>query len=552
MTTAAAALLLAAALALLLPRGAAAFSSSPSAAERFSRRHRTAPPSMAADSDDAENKNSSSSETKSYDLVVIGGGSAGLTAAKFASTFGFSSVIIEKSRLGGDCTWTGCVPSKSLVASAKAARVVRKAEDYGVIVGDKNGGGDVTVDMKRVMGRMRENMERIYEEDDSPAAMAKLGIDTLVGSARFTSADTLSVTSSTTTTEVRANEGIVICTGAKPRRPTSDDIPGLDDDVEYLTYDEIFEIEDLPPRITVAGGGPIGCELAQVFGRFGSEVTVVARRLLPKCEPVVSETLATVFEKEGINVVQGTIASVAKDGKGHTAACQCSDGSEVSVSGDLLLVAVGRIPVAFGMGLDDVGIDVDPSTGGIAVDDNLRTSLRGVYAAGDCTGGAQFTHYAGYQGAVAARNVLLPLTDPGVLPNVPGTTFTDPEVATAGLTEAEAIEEYGEGKVSVAVQKVRDIDRAICDGADEGLIKIVYKKRGYKILGATIMSPAAGEMIAEIGVAMKTGLTFDMLATVMHTYPAYSFALQAMAAEVYYDKLLKSKGLFSVLKKIGL
>ena len=278
-------------------------------------------------------------------------------------------------------------------------------------------------------------------------------------------------------------------------------------------------------------------------------------RLLPNGEPEASDVIASVFEKEGIKVIPGRVESVRSEGAGcgHAASCRLSNGSIRTVPGDLLLVAAGRDPVTSGMNLEGIGVMLrSEGGGGVSVDDKLRTSARGVYAAGDCTGDRQFTHYAGYQGAVAARNALLPLTDPGVLGDVPSTTFTDPEVAEVGMTEAQAVEQYGEGAVEVAVQLVKDVDRAICDGATDGVIKVVYRKRNYQILGASIVSPTAGEMISEISVAMKTGLTFDMLATVMHTYPSYSFALQSMAANVYYKKLLKSKGILSFLKKLGL
>jgi pyruvate/2-oxoglutarate dehydrogenase complex dihydrolipoamide dehydrogenase (E3) component len=203
------------------------------------------------------------------------------------------------------------------------------------------------------------------------------------------------------------------------------------------------------------------------------------------------------------------------------------------------------------MDLDKLGVALNDK-GGIMIDNTLQTSIKGIYAAGDCTGDRQFTHYAGYQGAVGARNILLPLTDPGVLDQVPATTFTDPEVSSIGLTEKEAKAEFGDKKVAVAFQLVNETDRGICEGTKEGYIKIVYKKRGNKILGASIVSPVAGELIAEISMAMKTGLSFDMLATVMHTYPSHSFALQSMAAVVYYDKLVKSKPLLNFLKRLRL
>jgi len=484
-----------------------------------------------------------SSNSKNYDLVVIGGGSAGLTAAKFAATFGKSAVIIEKARMGGDCTWTGCVPSKSLLASSKAANTMKKASEYGI-----NVNGDISVDMSAVKKRIMDNIDRIYKEDDSPEALKELGVDVITGAANFVDPKTIKL--SDCGDVICANDGVLIATGASPKAP---EITGLDE-VEYITYEEVFGLDEIPSSMTVVGGGPIGCELAQAYSRLGAKVTIVASSLLPREEPEVGQVLQRVFESEGITVTNSPLDAVSSSGssssttnKAHVATCK--DGQEIS--GDLLLVAIGRKPVVTGMGLEDLGVELNKA-GGIDTDAKLQTSVKGLYAAGDCTGDRQFTHYAGYQGAVGARNILLPLTDPGVIQEVPATTFTDPEISTVGLTEKEAKDEYGDGKVAVAFQKIEETDRAICEGVKEGFIKIIYKKRGYKILGATIMSPVAGELIAEISVAMKTGLSFDMLATVMHTYPSHSFAIQSMAAEVYYDKLVKSKPLLNFLKRIGL
>lgn len=477
-----------------------------------------------------------------YDLVVIGGGAAGLTAAKFATTFGKSAVIIEKSRLGGDCTWTGCVPSKTLIASSKATQTIAKAEQFGLSVQ-----GEVSVDMKAIKERVDGTIQHIYDVHDSPEALKKLGVDVISGGATLKGSNVVSVSKSdgeNPLMDIHAKDGILICTGACPKSP---DISGIDQ-VEYITYEEAFSLEEVPKTMTVIGGGPIGCELAQAYARLGATVTVVADSLLPREEPEAGELMQRVFESDGIVVTNSRLDFLeGQGGKAHTAICK--DGNKVQ--GDLLLVAVGRQPNVSGLGLETLGVELNDAAG-IKTNAKLQTNVKGLYAAGDCTGDRQFTHYAGYQGAVGARNILLPLTDPGVLTEVPGTTFTDPQVASIGLTEKQAKEEYGDKKVAVAFQRVEETDRGLCDGVKEGFIKVIYKKKGYEILGATISSPVAGELIAEIAVAMKAKLSFDMLATVMHTYPSHSFALQSMAAEVYYDKLVKSKPLLNFLKKIGL
>jgi len=413
-----------------------------------------------------------------------------------------------------------------------------------------------------VKDQVDKNIQQIYEEHDSPEALGKLGVDVIYGAATFVDSKTLTVqptctsdsdTDSDSAFTVCANYGILIATGAKPKDPKGE-IPGIDQ-VPYITYEQAFseglERSQTPTTITVIGGGPIGCELAQAYARLGSKVTVVASGLLTKEEPEVGEMLQRVFEEQdGIVVTNSRIQSVEnKNGSesGHVVVCQNGE----RIEGDLLLVAVGRQPVVQNMGLEELGVSVNDAQG-ILTDQKLQTTVKGLYAAGDCTGDRQFTHYAGYQGAVGARNILLPLTDPGTMENVPATTFTDPEIASIGITEQQAKDEYGEKKVAVAFQKIQETDRGICEGITEGFIKIVYKKRGYKILGATIASPVAGELIGEIAVAMKTGLSFDMLATVMHTYPSHGFALQSMAAEVYYEKLVKSKGILNFMKRIGL
>ncbi len=442
------------------------------------------------------------------------------------------------------------IPSKSLIASSKAAHSITKASEFGISIE-----GEVKIDMKAIKSRVQSNIQHIYEEDDSPQAMKKLGIDTIAGSAKFIQENVIEVTNQNGKDEVictvTAKDGVLICTGARPNIPT---IPGLDS-VQYLTYEDAFSVEEVPKSLTVVGGGPIGVELAQAYSRLGAKVTIIADKLLPKVEPEAKEAIQRVFESEGITIVSSRLTSVQAnegrfDGKkssAHIATCQNGE----TYNGDTLLLATGRKPSVMGMNLHEIGVEMN-EVGGIKVDDKLQTSMKGIYAAGDCTGLQQFTHYAGYQGAVGARNILLPLSDPGLMKFVPGTTFTDPQVAAVGMTEEDAVKEYGEGKVGVAFQAIKETDRGICDNVKEGFIKVVYLKRGLKILGACIMSPVAGETIAEISVAMKAGMPFDQLATVIHTYPSHAFALQAIAAELYYEKLVKLKPILNFLKRLGL
>eukprot|EP00581_Thalassiosira_minuscula_P018120 CAMPEP_0183714012 /NCGR_PEP_ID=MMETSP0737-20130205/8721_1 /TAXON_ID=385413 /ORGANISM="Thalassiosira miniscula, Strain CCMP1093" /LENGTH=554 /DNA_ID=CAMNT_0025942917 /DNA_START=190 /DNA_END=1854 /DNA_ORIENTATION=- len=507
------------------------------------------------------------------DILVIGGGSAGLTAAKFAATFSKTVSLIESSKVGGDCTWTGCIPSKTLLSAAKKCWSWRCFNNqYGISNDGKEEDEMLRNMLQDVKKQIDDNRKLIYDKDDSPEALTKLGIDLVEGRASFVDAKTLDVMSSesdgmmTTSCRLEAKYGIVIATGAAPK-DISKDIAGLDN-IPYWTYENVWNEffssieEDInmmvsQKRVIVVGGGPIGCELSQAINRLGCSVTLVASsRLLPREELEASEELQKVLEKEGIQVIcNSRVISVTNtDTKGsevQTIEAKLSSGEPIV--GNHILVATGRVPNTKNMGLETLGIQIDSTSKGIKVNEKLETDIKGVYAAGDCTGDAQFTHYAGYQGAIAARNILLPLKDAGVLSEVPSTTFTDPEVASFGLTEQKAREEYGEESVSVAYRPLTGVDRAICEGVDaHGFLKIIYKSKNNQILGATIMAPSAGEMISELSVAKDAKLSFDALSRVMHSYPSYSIALQQMAAEVYYEKLKKNRGVYDLLKKAGL
>ncbi len=351
----------------------------------------------------------------SYDMVVVGGGSAGLTAAKFASgTLKKSVLIVDEERLGGDCTWTGCVPSKSLLSQAKASKMAR---NYAIQqhLANNNSGSDESVDeslssksranFSKVQEYFRTVQESIYEEDDSPRALEKFGIETIEGQkARLVSPTKLSFNKGSTTTTVEATEGILLCTGAKPNRPTF--IPGLSD-IDYLTYEEIWTRDfgdALPQKWTIIGGGPIGCELAQALSRLGASVTIItgsSGRLLPSVDDAeVSELMEQVFEEdENIKVVQGKLSKAepvpGETASAHVAHIETISKEVVSVEGEAMLLSIGRKPNTSGLGLETLGIELDSKTGGIAVDSTLKTTVNGIYAAGDCTGDKQFTHYAG-------------------------------------------------------------------------------------------------------------------------------------------------------------
>lgn len=460
-------------------------------------------------------KRSMMSET--YDLAIIGGGSAGLMAASFAVQLDARVALLEKDRIGGDCTWTGCVPSKTLLKAAKVAHRMRTADRYGLPAVEP------AIDLRTIMDHVRSVVGEIYQEE-TPEALRADGIDVYLGEVRFVDPHTLVAGDATLMAR-----NILIATGAHAFIPPIQGIEG----VEYLTYESIWELEELPQHLLVVGRGPLGCEMAQAFRRLGSEVTLLASgdRLLPRDEPAASRALGEVFETEGIQVVYNARAELVwkdQDGGIHVGA----GGS--GLTGDALLIATGRRPNVKDLDLEKAGVTY--SAEGIQVDDKLRTSQPHIYAAGDCIGSHQFTHYAGWQAAMAVRNALLPGTSKGVAEQVPWTTFTDPEVAHAGLTETQAREKFGDD-VQTCDWPMTKVDRARSEGDTAGFLKLVHLKNGT-LLGTTIVAAHAGEMIHEWIVALDQSIKVEDLSNAIHVYPTYSIAGMQAAAGIRIGKLL--------------
>ena len=455
--------------------------------------------------------------SKPYDLVIVGGGSAGLMAASLAVQFDARVALVERDRIGGDCTWTGCVPSKTLRKAAKVAHAMRTAERYGLVPAEPE------VDLGAVMNHVRSVVDEIYQEE-SPQALRADGIDVYLGGARFLDPHTLVAGKDTITAR-----NVIITTGAHPYIPP---IQGLES-VDYVTYETIWELDTLPRHLLVAGAGPVGSELAQAFRRLGSSVTLIASgdRILPRDDPAASRVLEDVFRSESIQVVPNArVELVWQDEAGRIHVGAGGNGLE----GDALLIAAGRRPNVDGLDLEKAGVDY--SSSGIQVDDHLRTSQRHIYAAGDCTGGYQFTHYAGWQAAMAARNALLPGASKGCGRSVPWTTFTDPEVAHAGLTESQAREQFGNA-VKTCDWPMAQVDRARTEGDTDGFIKLVHLQNGT-LLGATIVAAQAGEMIHEWIVALDRGIKVDDLSNILHVYPTYSIAGMQASAAIRVERLL--------------
>jgi pyruvate/2-oxoglutarate dehydrogenase complex dihydrolipoamide dehydrogenase (E3) component len=454
-----------------------------------------------------------------YDLIIIGAGSGGLTAAAFAAQLGARVALVEKHRVGGDCTWTGCVPSKALLKAARVAHEARVAAHYGIVY---DSGGPPKTDMARVREYVRGTINEIYRHE-APEELELQGIKVVLGAARFLDANTVEAAGYTLKSKY-----FLLTTGARPFIPLID---GLNE-IPFITYEQIFDNDRLPATMVVVGTGPVGTEMAQAYQRFGAQVTMVGDRLLPKEEPEVQEVMSRVLQREGMKFVWGRAASVRQDGGEMIV----TSDRGYEARGEMLLVAAGRRPTVKGLDLEKAGVTY--SDKGIPVDDQLRTNVKHIFAAGDCVGGYQFTHFAAWQSFQAARNALLPGSSAGFTDIVPWVTFTDPEVAHVGLTEAQAREKFG-GAVKVNRWEMGRADRAVCENDTDGFIKAVTKKDGT-LLGATIVAARAGEAITEFIVALKNGLKVIDLASAIHAYPTYSTPVQQLAAGVAIDNVLSS------------
>lgn len=454
-----------------------------------------------------------------YDLIIIGAGSGGLTAAGFAAQLGAKVALIEKHRVGGDCTWTGCVPSKALLKAAKIAHEARVAAHYGIIT---EGAESPKTDMTKVRDYVRGSIQKVYQHEE-PDELRQQGIDVVMATASFLDANTIQAGERTLKAKY-----FLLCTGAHAFIPP---IMGLNE-VPYVTYEQIFDNDRLPAAMIVIGAGPIGMEMAQAYQRLGAQVTVVGDRLLPKEEIEVQEVMSKVFEREGLKFVWGKATQARKEG--NEVIVTTDTGQEAR--GELLLVASGRKPTVKGLDLEKAGINYTDKA--IPVDDQLRTNVKNIYAAGDVVGGYQFTHFAGWQAFQAVRNALLPGSSSGFTEIVPWVTFTDPEVAHVGLTEPQARTKFGDD-VRVHRWEMSRTDRAVCENDEEGFIKVISKKDG-SILGATIVAGRAGETIAEFVVALKNNLKVGDLSASIHAYPTYSTAVQQLSAGIAIENFLSS------------
>ncbi|HVG45931.1 MAG TPA: mercuric reductase [Longimicrobium sp.] len=463
-----------------------------------------------------------------YDLAVIGGGTAGLVSAAVSAGIGAKTALVEQHRLGGECLWTGCVPSKAIIRSASVLHTLRHAADYGI---DVQGG---RADFAKVMDRVHAVIRGI-EPHDSPERFRALGVDVIEGRARFVSPDEAEVGGR----RVRARRWI-LATGSRTAVPP---IPGLEA-AGYLTHETLWELRALPESLLVLGAGPIGIELAQAFARLGSTVTVAdtAARVLEREDPEIAAVVARRLEREGIRLLLGARATGVRADSGTRAVTVSTASGDAELRAAELLVATGRRPNVEEMGLDAIGVEVTEN--GVSVDGSLRTSAHNVWAAGDVVGPYRFTHVADYQARIAAPNALFPLRRKVDYRVVPWCTYTDPELARVGLTEAEARAEWGE-KAAVYRYDHDSLDRALCDGEPDGLTKLVLDPKG-RVVGAHVVGPRAGETIHEAVLAVRQRLKLSDLSGMIHVYPTYPESLKRAA-----DAYLRAKYSGGLARKVA-
>jgi pyruvate/2-oxoglutarate dehydrogenase complex dihydrolipoamide dehydrogenase (E3) component len=457
-----------------------------------------------------------------YNLVVIGGGPAGLVAASAAASMGAKVALVERALFGGGCLNVGCIPSKAIIRTSRLYAEMRNAEHYGAQVPS-----DIRVDFPAVMQRMRRIRARI-SRGDSVERLSAAGVDVFLGEAHFTGTDALSVDG----TKLRFRKAVV-ATGARPDTPS---IPGLVE-AGYLTNENVFDLTELPRSLLVIGGGPLGCELAQALCRFGARTTIAQDLplFLPKEERDAAQLLSDAFARDGIEVRLNTAAVKVRVEGGQKLVDLVSDDYQSTVAVDAILTGTGRLPNVERLNLEVAGVDCDAITG-IRIDDFLQTSNPRIYAAGDACLEHKFTHAADASARIAVNNALALGHRRLSAQTIPWCTYTDPEIAHVGLYVREARDQ--DIPVRTFTVPMHDVPRAILDGEEVGFVKIHVKERTDRILGATIVARHAGEMINEITLAIVARIGLRTLARVIHAYPTQAEAIKK-AADAYVGSLTR-------------
>lgn len=467
-----------------------------------------------------------------YNLVVIGAGTAGLVTAAGAAGLGAKVALIERHLMGGDCLNTGCVPSKAIIKSARAMHAVTKSNELGIQVDPHS----VTVHFPQVMERMRK-LRADISQHDSAQRFKELGVDVFIGAAQFLNETTIEVDQR----QLHFKKA-VITTGARAAVP---EIIGLKE-TGFLTNETIFSLTKLPNRLAVLGAGPIGCELAQTFARFGSEVTLIQSQpqILPREDRDAAQIIQHQLEQDGVKILlNASTTQVSRTETGKQIQID-TQGTLTEIIVDEILVSTGRAPNVNGLNLEQAGVKYNERYG-ITVNDFLQTSNPAIYAAGDICSRYQFTHTADFQARIVIGNALFKGRSKASQLLIPWCTYTDPEIAHVGLYEHDAGKKNI--RIQTFVQELKDVDRALLDGETAGFVKIHVKQGTDKILGATIVASHAGDLISEISVAMKSGMGLKQLASVIHPYPTQADAIRKIGDQ--YNRTRLSPLIKSIFNK---
>ena len=451
--------------------------------------------------------------TGRHNLVVVGGGTAGLVCAAGAAGLGARVALIERHLLGGDCLNAGCVPSKALIRASRAVHEARNGGLFGV-----RGGERIEADFTATMERLRRLRAGLARHDSALRFRDQLGVDVFLGQGTFASADSVEVEGHT----LRFDRAVV-CTGARAEIPP---VPGLAE-AGCLTNETLFALNRLPPRLAILGGGPIGCEMAQAFARFGSQVHLIEHgpRLLGRADPEAGDILHRAFGREGIELhLASRVVAVRVEGEERVVQLEQA-GAERDLRVDAILVAAGRAANVEGLGLDRAGVEFDHS--GVRVDDRLRTANPRIFAAGDICSPFKFTHAADAQARIVIANALFPGRQRASALVVPWCIYTDPEVAHVGLDEAAAASQ-GIAVTTLTVP-LNTVDRAVLDGETEGFARVHLRRGSDRILGATLVGRHAGESISEFTLAMTNGLGLGAIGRTIHPYPTQAEAIRKLA-----------------------
>jgi pyruvate/2-oxoglutarate dehydrogenase complex dihydrolipoamide dehydrogenase (E3) component len=448
-----------------------------------------------------------------YNLVVIGAGTAGLICAAGAAGLGAKVALIERHLMGGDCLNVGCVPSKGVISASRAIHHARNSAAFGVIDGQQTG-----FDFGTAMERMRRLRADISHHDSAKRFQDELGVDVFIGEGRFSGPDCVEVDGK----QLRYKKA-AICSGARAAAPP---IPGLAE-TGYLTNETIFSLTELPPRLAIIGAGPIGCELAQAFNRFGSTVTLVevGPHILVREDADAAEILHQTFSREGIDLQLGVkIVGVEQKGSDKLLILERA-GQRITVAADQILVGVGRAPNTEGLGLKSANVRYDRS--GVMVNDHLQTSNPRIYAAGDICSPYKFTHSADALARILLANALFKGRQKVSKLVIPWCTYTDPEIAHVGMYERDATAQGID--ITTLTVPLSEIDRAVLDGETDGFARVHLRKGTDRILGATIVARHAGEMINEFTLAMTSGLGLGAIAKTIHPYPTQAEVIKRLA-----------------------